>query len=330
MEIFDGGHVYVDENDGDCLNPKFDTSNPMSYYGGTEDRNRATFITNGKPGKWSGELFVVQGDKDSIEVSNVDVFQKKFQVLQKLTKCVAAPSMSPSILPTDLPSYSSIPSMFPTRDPSKSPSIQPSSSPSSKPSNIHSSLPSLHPTILHPNACASDGFLGRTFKSVVFDQCWTFESFTGGQIKVDPTDSKCSKTTLHSSTYVLSQYEQNISNKIVFEKIPVSKESTWEGYIQILEDTKLTQENLELTKLGWTTNKLVFTLTLPLCPSSVPSEKPSSKPSISVSSKPSTQPSVNKPAYIAFKTTDELKNAVTEYCNNPEAWVNNAKFSTHG
>jgi hypothetical protein len=330
MEIFDGGNIYVDESDSDCTNPKFDTSKPMSYYGGTKDGNKATFITNGKPGKWSGDLFVVQGDKDSIKVSNLDVFQKQFQVLQTMKNCVAAPSMSPSVLPTDLPSYSSIPSMFPTRDPSPSPSYIRSSKPSALPSNIHSSLPSLHPSALHPNACASDGFLGRTFKSVVFDQCWTFESVTDGQIKVDPTDSTCSESTPHSSAYVLSQYKQNISNKIVFERIPGATESTWEGYIEILEDTKLTQENLELTKLGWTTNELVFTLTVPLCPSSAPSEKPSMKPSISASSEPSTQPIVNKPVYTAFKTTDELKNAVTEYCNNPGAWVNNAKFSTHG
>jgi hypothetical protein len=187
--------------------------------------------------------------------------------------------MSPSVLPTDLPSYSSIPSMFPTRDPSESPSTKPSSNPSLQPSNIHSSLPSLHPTTLHPNACPSDGFLGRTFKSVVFDKCWIFELFAGGNVKVDPTDSTCSKTTPHSSTYVLTEYKQNTSNKIVFKTITGATESMWEVYIQILEDTELTKESLELTKLGWNTNELVFTLTVPDCASSEPSSKPSSMPS---------------------------------------------------
>jgi hypothetical protein len=319
MEIFDGGNMYVDESDGDCTNPKFNKSNPMSYYGGTKDGNKATFITNGKPGKWSGELFVVQGDKDNIEVSNLDIGQKQFQVLQTMKNCVAAPSMSPSILPTDVPSYSSIPSMFPTRDPTKSPSTKPSSNPSSQPSNIHSSLPSLHPTALRPNACPSDRFLERTFKSVVFEGCWMFEIFNGGNIKVDPTDSTCSETTPHSSTYVLSKYKQNTSNKIVFETIPGTTESTWGGYIEILEDTKLTQESLKLKKLGWNTNELVFTLTVPLCPSSVPSEKPSLKPSISASS-----------TYTAFKSNSELRNAASAYCSNPGAWVNNEKFIKHG
>jgi hypothetical protein len=273
MEVFDGGNIYVDESDSNCFNPKFDESNPMSYYGGTKDGNKATFITDDKPGKWSGELIVVQGDTDSIKVSDLDIGQKKFQVLQKMTNCEAAPSMSPSVLPTELPSYSNIPSMFPTRNPSKSPSSKPSSSPSSKPSNIHSSLPSLHPTALHPNACPNDGFLGRTFKSVVYNECWIFELFTGGQIKVDPNDSTCSKTTPHSSTYVLTEYKQNSSNKIVFKTITGATESTWEGYIQIMEDTKLTKESLELTKLGWNTNELVFTLTVPDCASSEQSSK---------------------------------------------------------
>jgi hypothetical protein len=330
MEIFDGGNIYVDESDGDCINPKFDKSNPISYYGGTEDSNKATFNTNGKRGKWSGELIVVQGDTDSTEVSDLSIGQRQFQVLKKVTKCVAAPSMSPSVLPTDLPSYSSIPSMFPTRDPSATPSSKPSLNPSAQPSNIHSSLPSLHPSALHPNACASDGLLGRTFKSVVFDECWIFESFTGGQIKVDPTDSTCSKTTPDSSTYDLSQYKQSVSNRFIFETIPGTTESTWGGYIEILEDTKITEETLKLKKLGWNTNELVFTLTVPLCPSSAPSEKPSMKPSISASSEPSTQPVVNKPTYTAFKTNLELRDAVTEYCNNPGAWENNPKFKTHG
>jgi hypothetical protein len=251
-------------------------------------------------------------------------------VLQTMENCVAAPSMSPSVLPTDLPSYSSIPSMFPTRDPSKSPSSKPSSDPSSKPSNIHSSLPSLHPTALHPNACPSDGFLGRTFKSVVFEKCWIFEAFAGGQIKVDPTDSTCSKTTPHSSTYPLSEYKQNTSNKILFKANPGTTEPTWGGYIEILEDTKSTQESLELTKFGWNTNEVVFTLTVPLCPTSAPSEKPSMKPSIFASSKPSTQPVVSKPVHTAFKTTEELKDAVTEYCKDPDGWKDKSKFSTHG
>jgi len=330
MEIFDGGHIYVDESDGDCLNPKFDESNPMSYYGGTKDGNKATFNTDGKPGKWSGELFVVQGDTDSIEVSDLNIGLKQFQVLQKVTKCVAAPSMSPSVLPTDLPSYSSIPSMFPTRDPSESPSNKPSSNPSLKPSNIHSSLPSLHPTALHPNACPSDGFLGRTIKSVVFGDCWSFELFAGGNVKIDPTDSTCSKTTPHSSTYVLGEYKENRANKIFFETIPSTTDAAWEGYIEVLEDTKLTQESLELTKLGWNTNKLGFTLSVPECASSEPSTKPSSKPSTSTSSKPSIQPTVNKPTYTAFKTTSELKKAVTDYCNNPDGWKDNTKYKTHG
>ncbi len=34
--------------------------------------------------------------------------------------------------------------------------------------------------------------------------------------------------------------------------------------------------------------------------------------------------------YTAFKTTDELKKAVTDYCNNPNGWKDKAKFSTHG
>jgi len=326
MEIFDGGRIYVDESDGDCLNPKFDTSNPMSYYDGTKDGNKATFITNGEPGKWSGELFVVQGDQDSIKVSDLDIGQKQFQVLQTMENCMAAPSMSPSVVPTDLPSYSSIPSMFPTRDPSESPSTKPSSNPSLQPSNIHSSLPSLHPSALHPNACPSDGFLGRIIKSVVFDQCWRFELFSGGQIMVDPTDSTCSETTPHSSTYPLNQFKQNTSNKIVFETIPGATESTWGGYIEILEDTKLAEETLELKKLGWNTNELVFTLTVPLCLSSVPSVRPSLKPSTSPSSKPSTEP----PKYSPFTTRDELKQAVNEYCNNPEAWKTSWKVNTYG
>jgi hypothetical protein len=107
------------------------------------------------------------------------------------------------------------------------------------------------------------------FKSVVFEECWTFETFSSGQIKVDPTDSTCSKSTSHSSTYVLNQFKQNTSNKIVFEAIPGATESIWRGYIEILEDTKLTKETLKLKKLGWNTNELVFTLTVPLCPSSV-------------------------------------------------------------
>jgi hypothetical protein len=60
----------------------------------------------------------VQGDTDSIEVSDLSIGQRQSQELQKMKKCVAAPSMSPSILPTDLLSYSSIPSIFPTSDPS--------------------------------------------------------------------------------------------------------------------------------------------------------------------------------------------------------------------
>jgi hypothetical protein len=36
------------------------------------------------------------------------------------------------------------------------------------------------------------------------------------------------------------------------------------------------------------------------------------------------------PAYTAFKTNSELKTAATDYCNNPGAWVNNPKFTTHG
>jgi surface protein len=183
---------------------------------------------------------------------------------------------------------------------------------------------------LHPNACPSDGFLGRIFKSVVFEKCWIFEAFAGGQIKVDPTDSTCSGTTPHSSTYPLSEYKQNMSNKILFEANPGTTEPTWGGYIEILEDTKSTQESLELTKLGWNTNEVVFTLTVPLCPSSAPSEKPSSKPSVSVSSEPSIQPTVNKPTYTAFKTNDELKNAVRDYCSNPDGWKYKSKFSTHG
>jgi hypothetical protein len=47
MGIFDGDSIYVDESDGDCLNPKFDKSNPVSYYGGTKDGNKATFNTGG-------------------------------------------------------------------------------------------------------------------------------------------------------------------------------------------------------------------------------------------------------------------------------------------
>jgi hypothetical protein len=313
MEIFDGGSIYVDENNGDCTNPKFDTSAPMSYYGGTEDGNKATFVTNGKPGKWSGELFVVQGDTDSTEVSDLDIGQKQFQVLQKMTKCVAAPSMSPSALPTDLPSYSSIPSMFPTRDPSESPSDRPSMTPSALPTNIHSSLPSLQPSPLHPNACPSGGFVGRTFKSVVFDECWTFESFSGGNINVDPTDSTCSATTPHSSTYVLGEYKENAANKFFFVTIPSTTDSaSWEGYIEILEDTKLTQESLELTKLGWNTNKLVFTLSVPDCTSSEPSVKPSSMPSIS--SNPSSSPTRNPTPKPTPNPTPKPTPSPTAFC----------------
>jgi alpha-tubulin suppressor-like RCC1 family protein len=301
MEIFDGGHIYVDENDGDCSNPKFDISNPMSYYGGTKDGNKAAFITNDKPGKWSGELFVVQGDTDSIEVSDLNVSQKQFQVLQKVTNCVAAPSMSPSILPTDLPSYSSIPSKFPTRDPSPSPSSIPSFKPSALPSNIHSSLPSLYPSALHPNACPSDGFLGRTFKSVVYDQCWIFETYPGGKMTIDPSDSTCSKVTPDSTAHVLSQYKQSISNKFVFERIPGATGSSWEGYIQIVEDAESTQETLKLTKFGWTTNKFAFMLKVSDCASSEPSVKPSLKPSTSPSSQPSSVWSSSPSSEPSFK-----------------------------
>jgi hypothetical protein len=243
-------------------------------------------------------------------------------VLQTMENCMAAPSMSPSVVPTDLPSYSSIPSMFPTRDPSESPSTKPSSNPSLQPSNIHSSLPSLHPTALHPNACASDGFLGRTFKSLVFDECWTFELFSGGNINVDPTDSTCSATTPHSSTYVLGEYKENTSNKIFFETIPSTTDAAWEGYIEILEDTKLTQESLELTKLGWNTNKLVFTLSVPECASSEPSVRPSSMPSTSPSSKPS--------ASSSFTSRVELQGALVEYCNDPNNWEYHEMYDRYG
>jgi hypothetical protein len=80
MEIFTGGHIYIDENDSDCSNPQFDTSKELSDYGGTAARNKASFVTNGKAGKLSGDLFVVQGDTgDSIKVSKLSVGQRQFQ-----------------------------------------------------------------------------------------------------------------------------------------------------------------------------------------------------------------------------------------------------------
>jgi hypothetical protein len=301
MEIFSGGHIYVDQNDGDCTNPKFDTSNPISFYGGIVDGNKATFITNGEVDKWSGDLFIVQGDTDSTEISRLSVGQRQFRVLQKTTKCVAAPSMSPSTLPTNLPSYSSIPSKFPTRDPSPSPSSIPSLKPSTLPSNIHSSLPSLSPLALPSDACPYDGFLGRTFKSVVHNECWIFECYPGGKMKVDHTDSTCSKNTPDSSAYVLSQYKQGLSNRLFFERIPDATESTWEVYISVIEDAELTQETLLLTKFGWNSNKLIVMLKVPDCPSSEPSEKPSSNPS----GMPSSSPTSND----QFSTYSSLPNA---------------------
>jgi len=34
--------------------------------------------------------------------------------------------------------------------------------------------------------------------------------------------------------------------------------------------------------------------------------------------------------YTAFKTNSELKNAVTDYCNNPDGWKDNTKYKTYG
>jgi hypothetical protein len=68
----------------------------LSDYDGTADGNKATFVANNIANKWSGVLIVVQGDTDSTEISSLDVGQRKFQLLLKTTKCVAAPSMSPS------------------------------------------------------------------------------------------------------------------------------------------------------------------------------------------------------------------------------------------
>jgi hypothetical protein len=269
----------------------------LSDYGGTADGNKASFVKNGKASKWSGYLFVVQGDTDSIKVSSLNVGQRQIQFLHKTANCMAAPSISPSIIPSHFPSYSSIPSEVPTHDPSLSPSSIPSLNPSELPSNIRSSLPSLHPTALHPNACPSDGFLGRTFKSVVFNQCWIFESYIGGKAKIDTTDSTCSKTTPDSTAYVLSQYKQGASNRFFFERTPGATGSQWEGYIEFIEDNALTQETFGLKKLNLSADDFAFTLRVPDCPSNTPSlstkssTKPSSKPSSFPSSEPSSVPS---------------------------------------
>jgi hypothetical protein len=285
LEIFDGGKIFADANDKDCSNPQFDTSQPLSDYDGTVDGNKATFA-----GKWTGDLFVVQGDTESSEISTLSVGTRHFQFLQILTKCVAAPSMSPSSLPTGVPSVSSIPSKFPTRQPSSTPSSIPSLTPSVLPTNINSSLPSLYPSVSPSSTCPYNGFLGRTLKSVIYDQCWIFDLPTG-KFKIDPTDSTCSKTTPGSTAYDLSQYERGVSNRIFFKKIPGL--TSYKGYIQIIEDVELTQESLTLTNLDLNTDEFVFMLQVPDCPSSAPfiSSEPSSEPSSKPSSKPSLEPS---------------------------------------
>jgi hypothetical protein len=291
LEIFNGGHIYADFNDKDCSNPQFDTSKKLSDYDGTADGNKATFVANGEADKWSGVLFVVQGDVDSTEISSLDVPNRQFQLLLKTTKCVAAPSMTPSILPTSVPTSSSIPSKFPTRQPSSTPSSIPSLTPSVLPTNIHSSLPSLYPSVSPSSTCPYDGFLGRTFKLVVYNECWIFD-LPNKMLKIDSTDSTCSKTTPDKTAYDLSQYREGVSNKILFKKIQDKEKSTWEGHVQIIEDTEVTQESLTLTHLDLTTDKFAFMLKVPDCPRSVPSSAPSSDPSAKPSNKPSLKPSL--------------------------------------
>jgi hypothetical protein len=313
LEIFDGGHIYADFNDKDCSNPQFDTSKELSDYNGTADGNKATFATNDTADKWSGVLFVLQGDADSTEISSLDVPNRQFQLLLKTMKIVAAPSMSPSVLPTSVPSYSSIPSKFPTRQPSSIPSSIPSLTPSVLPTNIHSSLPSLYPSVSPSSTCPYNGFLERTFKSVVINQCWIFD-LSNEMLKIDSTDSTCSKTTPDKTVYDLSQYREGVSNKIWFKRIQDNEKSTWEGHVQIIEDTELTQESLTLTKLDLTTDKSASMLKVPDCPSSAPSisrepssqpsSKPSSKPSVIPSSEPSQYPSEFPSKHSKYRRSD--------------------------
>jgi hypothetical protein len=368
LEIFDGGHIYADFNNKDCSNPQFDASEELSDYDGTADGNKATFVTNGKADKWSGVLFVVQGDADSTEISSLDLGQRRFELLLKTTKCVVAPSMSPSIPPTSVPSNSNIPSKFPTRQPSSIPSSIPSLTPSVLPTNIPSSLPSLYPSVSPSSTCPFDGFLGRTFKSVVYNACWIFDFSPTGKFKIDPTDSTCSRTTPDKTAYDLSQYKEGVSNRILFQQIP--DQTSWKGYIQIIEDTELTEESLTRTKVDWNNDEFVFMLKVPDCPSSAPSiskepssepsSKPSSKPSVNSSSEPSQYPSdfpskhpSEKPSQYpseiwnqhpselpsasaqpskspTFASKDDLQNAVNDYCDNPGEWETHPKFVTYG
>jgi hypothetical protein len=286
----------------------------LSDYDGTADGNKATFVANGKADKWSGVLFVVQWDADSAEISSLDVPNRQFQLLLKTTKCVAAPSMTPSIPPTSGPSNSSIPSKFPTRQPSSTPSSIPSLTPSVLPTKIHSSLPSLYPSVSPSSTCPYDGFLGRTFKSVVINQCWIFD-LPNEMLKIDSTDSTCSKITPDPSAYKLSQYERGDSNKIDFKE--TQQGSKWEGSIQIIVYTEITEESLVLTHLDLYADKFAFMLKVPDCPSSAPS----------ISKEPSSEPSS---IMYTFTNPANITDAVEEYCNNPEEWENSDMFDTYG
>jgi hypothetical protein len=313
IEIYEGGHLYADINDKDCSNPQIDTSRPLSHFSNALE-NKAIFSNNKDPNKWSGRFIVVEDSiisSESIEISLLNFDTMKFEMLLKTAKCVQAPSMSPSSLATNLPSVSSIPSYVPTRESSSHPSSTPSLIPSVLPSSSPSSSLSYNPSTSPSSTCAVTEFMGRTFTFVLYNACWTFDFFKMGDIKVDYSDTTCSKTT-SSLQYKFSEFDST-SASTPLNKFYYKLSGEWEGYIEIIEDNESSQENMIVQDFNLFQKEFQFSLRVPKCiqapsqtptnipsssgkpsllPSTAPSSEPSSLPSVSPSSQPSAEPSL--------------------------------------
>jgi len=69
-----------------------------------------------------------------------------------------------------------------------------------------------------------------------------------------------------------------------------------------------------------------------LSPTSSPTTSPTSNPTSSLTTSPTLNPTTSptENSYDMFVTTDELKDAVDDYCGDPEAWTTNSKYAKYG
>jgi len=147
IEMFDGGHIFIDYTNPGCSKVFSTTPTVISGYESHSGSNAHFNTTSPSDGIMSGDIVIVEDPASasalSLKLSGYDSQSKTFSATMSFASCTSPsatptipPSASPSKTLSGMPSLSSHPSSMPTLNISTSPSSNPTATPTCSMSDL--------------------------------------------------------------------------------------------------------------------------------------------------------------------------------------------------